>query len=219
MRKNFFYTNFFLMLEIAWNAKYTTGEILKKNKLKYLKNSIRYSNDRCPSIVTGLYCIPPWLGACTFNVSRKYIGTFLSYSANIQTLRTVRQTDRRTDNIYCPGPSEPREIIQPEINEHMCPYMTGLSLQCWLIVNMQFMTSVDRCTSRKMVCRGNAIAMHRNIWFIENSKNLVYISSQALTCTVRGIQNNVINRCILSGPYITERLAGDDVIRGGVTLD
>ena len=58
-----------------------------------------------------LYSTPPWLGARTCKVSRKYSNAFLSYSA-----KTKRdgQTDGRTDggrcNISRPGPSAPREI-------------------------------------------------------------------------------------------------------------
>ena len=102
------------MLEIAWNAK-KTWNIEKKKFLKfyffqYLKNS--YKIKTTFHQYQKLYSTPPWLGAHTCKVSRKYINAFLSYSAKTKRDgRTDRQTGGRC-NISRPGPSAPREIIK-----------------------------------------------------------------------------------------------------------
>ena len=84
-------------------------KILKFNFFQYLKNS--YKIQTTFHQYQKLYSTPPWHGARTCKVSRKYINAFLSYSA--KTKRDWR-TDGRTDggrcNISRPGPSAPREI-------------------------------------------------------------------------------------------------------------
>ena len=83
------------MLEIAWNAK-KTWNTEKKIKLiyffQYLKKFIKNSNNSIN--IKNYTATPPWHGARTCKVSRKYINAFLSCSA-----KTKRdgQTDGRTD--------------------------------------------------------------------------------------------------------------------------
>ena len=89
----FFHQIFFLMLEIAWNMKKNMKKkFLKFYFFQYLKNS--YKIQTTFHQYQKLYSTPPWLGARTCKVSRKYSNAFLSYSA-----KTKRdgQTDRRTD--------------------------------------------------------------------------------------------------------------------------
>ena len=91
---------FFLMLEIAWNAKKTWNiedkKYLKFYFFQYLKNA--YKIQTTFHQYQKLYSTPPWHGARTCKISRKYINAFLSYS--VKTKRdgqTGGRMDRRTD--------------------------------------------------------------------------------------------------------------------------
>ena len=84
----------------------------KKNQIfffQYLKNS--YKIKTTFHHYQKLYSTPPWHGARTCKVSRKYINAFFSYSAKTKRDgRTDGQTDGGRYNISRPGPSAPREI-------------------------------------------------------------------------------------------------------------
>ena len=91
---------FFLMLEIAWNVKkawnFEEKKFLKFYFFQYLKNSEKIQTTFHQ--YQKLYSTPPWLGARTCKVSRKYNNAFLSYSAKTKRDgQTDGQTDRRTD--------------------------------------------------------------------------------------------------------------------------
>ena len=93
----FLYTNF---LEIAWNVKkkwnFWKKKFFKFYFLQYLKNS--YKIQTTFHQYQKLYSTPPWLGAHTCKVSRKYSNAFLSYSAKTKRDgQTDGQTDRWTD--------------------------------------------------------------------------------------------------------------------------
>ena len=90
---------FFLMLEIPWNAK-KTWNFEKKIFFSIFKKFIKNSNN-IPSISKTIqhtpmtWCTPPWLGARTCKVSRKYSNAFLV------TVRKLNVTDGQTDAGRC----------------------------------------------------------------------------------------------------------------------
>ena len=74
---------------MAWNVKKTWNLEEKKNSYKIQTTFHQYQK---------LYSTPPWLGARTWKVSRKYSNAFLSYSAKTKRDgQTDGQTDRQTD--------------------------------------------------------------------------------------------------------------------------
>ena len=87
---------FFLMLEIAWNAKKTWNFEKKQNLIFFFSIFKKFIKKIQTTFhqYQKLYSTPPWLGARTCKVSRKYSNAFLNYSAKTKhDGRTDRQTD------------------------------------------------------------------------------------------------------------------------------
>ena len=106
------------MLEIAWNAKKTWNfeENFFSLNIKLKTTFPQYQK---------LHSTPPWLGARTCKVLRKYSNAFLSYSAKTKRDGQDRRTDRRGALQYLPSPGPTAQAGDKkqwvDINDEICP--------------------------------------------------------------------------------------------------